>query len=274
MLNLDQYGLPSPLQCLSDLKEKLVKIKEFENKHHIITALKYIFEFVINGIQINNKDDPVIAAVNNVQKFINLTRGEQEDASAVYSLLNVKFNDELFQKYGLNYSNHFLSPVNLPANNNNPLQVVIKDNVSMKEENKDNQRYIIFGNPQSSNVFDQITIQEKTFKPIGIVQHLGITSSHGSTGGHYIYYSLKSNKLLDDKTVSEHTINLNTVYTKCVVLYERVEPTPGGGKKTTPGGNRGKKTTPGGNRGTSSSGKTPTKFRASRRKQIKKTSSI
>jgi hypothetical protein len=44
---------------------------------------------------------------------------------------------------------------------------------------------------------------------------------------------------------------------------------------TIPGGSSsGKKTTPGGNRGSSSSGKTPTKFRASRRKQIKKAPSI
>ena len=49
-------------------------------------------------------------------------------------------------------------------------------------------------------------------------------------------------------------------------LYERVEPLPVGSS--------GNKITPGGNRGSSSSGKTPVKFRASRRKQIKKAPSI
>ena len=255
--------LPSPLKCLSDLKDNLVKIKEFENKHQIITALKYIFEFVINGISLTeDTKDKVIIQVNNVQRLINLTKSKQEDASAVYSLLNVKFDDELIQRYGLvvknkingdnnDISESFLSPVNLPANNNTPLSVVIKDNVSMKEENKDIQRYIIFGNPQSSNNFDQITLQEKTFKPIGIVKHIGDYSNIGSMGGHYLYYSLKSNKLLNDDSVTINNLNMNTPHTRTLVLYERIETTPGG-----------------------SSGKTPTKFRASRRKQIKKASSI
>lgn len=277
MLNFDQNGLPSSLQCLSDLKDKLVKIKDFEIKHQIITALKQIFEFVINGIPITNNDDPVITAVivevNNIQRLINLSKGQQEDASAVYSLLNSKFNDELFQKYGLNYNKdgqmfnlEFFSPLNLQVNDNRPLSEAIKNNVSMKDENKDNQRYIIFGNSQSSNKFDQITLQGKTFKPIGIVQHEGVSSKFGSTGGHYVYYSFKSNKLLNDEKVSDTSFTSNISYTRCVVLYERVEPLLVGSS--------GNKITPGGNRGSSSSGKNPTKFRASRRKQIKKAPSI
>ena len=286
LLNLDTDGLPSPLNCLSDLKDKLVKIKDFEIKQQIITALKYIFEFVINGIKIVNEDDPVIdkviIEVNNIQRLINLLKGQQEDASAVYSLLNSKFNDELFQKYGLKYNKDrqiynadFLSPLNLQANDNGSLSEVIKGKVSMKDENKDNQRYIIFGNSQSSNTFDQITIEEKTFNPIGIVQHIGASSKFGSMGGHYVYYSFKSNKLLNDKKVSDTSFTSNISYTRCVVLYERVESLPVGsssGKQTTPGGS-GKQKAGGGNRGTSS-GKTPTKFRASRRKQIKKAPSI
>jgi hypothetical protein len=285
-LNLGTDDLPSPLNCLSDLKDKLVKIKDFEIKQQIITALKYIFEFVINGIKIVNEDDPVIdnviIEVNNIQRLINLLKGQQEDASAVYSLLNSKFNDELFQKYGLKYNKDrqiynadFLSPLNLQANDNGSLSEVIKGKVSMKDENKDNQRYIIFGNSQSSNTFDQITIEEKTFNPIGIVQHIGASSNVGSMGGHYVYYSFKSNKLLNDKKVSDTSFTSNISYTRCVVLYERVESLPVGsssGKKTTPGGSGKQK--PGGSSGTSSSGKTPTKFRASRRKQIKKAPSI
>ena len=262
-LTLNENDLPSPIKCLDDLNEKLVKIKEFEKKHQIITALKNIFEFVINGIKITDEKDPVISKVivqvNNVQALINVPKDKQEDASAVYGLLNGKFDDKLIQKYGLNYNENFVSPVNLEVNGNRPLSEAIKNNVSMKEENKDNQKYIIFGNPQSSNVFDKITIEGKTFNPIGIVQHLGASSAEGARGGHYIYYSFKSNKLLNDKTVSETTFNPIIIYTKCVVLYERVETTPGGGKKQKLG---------------SSSGKTPTKFRASRRKQIKKASSI
>jgi hypothetical protein len=272
-LTLNENDLPSPIKCLDDLNEKLVKIKEFEKKHQIITALKYIFEFVINGIKITDEKDPVISKVivqvNNVQALINVPKDKQEDASAVYGLLNGKFDDKLIQKYGLNYNENFVSPVNLEVNGNRPLSEAIKNNVSMKEENKDNQKYIIFGNPQSSNVFDKITIEGKTFNPIGIVQHLGASSAEGARGGHYIYYSFKSNKLLNDKTVSETTFNPIIIYTKCVVLYERVETTPGGGKKQKLGSsNRGTSSS-----GTSNRGKTPVKFRVSRRK-IKKTSSI
>lgn len=208
----------------------------FEKKHNAITSLKQIFKYVIDGIKSTEESTKnVIKDVQDVQTNIGykgVEVGKQEDAAAVYSLINVVFEEELFEKYGLTvkqtmYGNtddttHFVSPVNLPANNNNTLSSVIENNVSMKPENVDSQKYIVFANSQSLNKFDSITIDGKQFNPIGIVQHLGGSTTSGATGGHYIYYSFKTGKTFNDEAVSQLNENeKQTSFTRCVALYER-----------------------------------------------------
>jgi hypothetical protein len=240
---LDLKSVNSSLTSLFVIKTKL---EVFKKKHNTITLLKKIFEYVINGIETTKESTTtVIKDVNGVQTNIGYTGvqvGKQEDASAVYSLINVVFEEELFKKYGLNVkhkmyesrddSTHFLSPVNLP-DNNNTLSSIIKDNVSMKTENIDSQKYIVFANSQSSNIFDSITIDGKHFKPIGIVKHLG---ESGATGGHYIYHSLKTLKTFDDLKVHKlNGIEQQTSFTRCVALYERYDDSgarAGGSRKT------------------------------------------
>ena len=251
MLTLGNNNLPSPLDYLGNLEKHLVKLEAFEKKHNTITSLKQIFEYVIDGIKSTEESTKnVIKAVQDVQTNIGykgVEIGKQEDATAVYSLINVVFEEELFKKYGLNvkqqmyvsadYATHFLSPVNLPANNNNnTLSSVIENNVSMKPENVDSQKYIVFANSQSLNKFDSITIDGKQFNPIGIVQHLGGSTTSGATGGHYIYYSFKTGKTFNDEAVSQLNENeKQTSFTRCVALYERYgdsSAASGGSRKT------------------------------------------
>ena len=213
----------------------------FDKKHRTITSLKQIFEYVIDGIQTTpTTTTNVIKSVQAVQNEIGyngLQSGQQEDAATVYNLINVVFEEELFEKYGLtvkqqmyeptDISEFFISPVNLPQNNNNQLSNIISNNVNMKTENVASQKYIVFANSVSSNKFDIITIDGNQFSPIGIVQHLGGSSSAGSYGGHYIYYSIKTSNLFNDSSVSKLQGNeLQTTRARCVVLYERVDIQP------------------------------------------------
>jgi len=254
-LTLDNNNLPSPLDCLNYLKKHLEKLNMFEKKHITITSLKQIFEYVIDGIDsTEDSKKTVIKAVKNVQTNIGYNGvqiGQEEDATAVYNLLIVVFEEELFEKYGLNVkqlmygdknddATHFISPVNLPADSNNTLSIVINDNVSIKHENLDSQKYIVFANSASSIIFNAITIDTKQFNPIGIVKHLGGSSSTGSYGGHYIYYSLKTLTIFNDGLVSKFDETVKqTSFMKCVALYElNVDPTAstrahaGGSRKT------------------------------------------
>jgi hypothetical protein len=244
------FDITDIINILSELINLKKKQTLFETKHNIIAPLKQIFEYVINGIKNLEKEKEIHVSLKTaiiyIQKNIGLKQEQQEDASAVYSLLNVVFEEELFEKYGLNVKGTmnninddsviFLSPINLPASNDIAnLSAVITDRVSLNHKNN-NQKYILFGNSQSTNKFDDITIDAVKFSCVGIVQHQGGATSAGATGGHYIYYSFKTTKLFNDSTVTELIGNeKNNSYVRCVALYER-EDNPqsaaSGGSKT------------------------------------------
>ena len=210
---LDLTNVISSLESLINIK---TKNEVFEKKHEIIQHLKQVFEYVIDE---NSTDKPkTIQAVQEIQTKIGVKVGAQEDAAAIYGLLNVVFDDELHQKYGVYVNGELISPYNLQQNHGKEKMSDIVKNIGIKKD----QTNIIIGYQSTSQItVDTINVNNNRFNVAGIVQHLGGSTTSGATGGHYIYYSFKTGKIFNDEAVSQLNENdKNIKHTNFVALYE------------------------------------------------------
>ena len=204
--------------------EKMVNIKTkkevFETKHEIIQQLKQVFEYVIDETSTNKTK--TIQAIQDIQTKIGVKVGVQDDAAAIYGLLNVVFDAELHQKYGVYVKGELLSPYNLQQNHGkekmSDIIIDIRD-IGIKEH----QTNIIIGNQYVPQItVDTINLNNNRFSVAGIVQHLGGSTASGATGGHYIYYSFKTGKTFNDESVSQLNESDKSIkHTNFVALYER-----------------------------------------------------
>jgi hypothetical protein len=222
----NNYVFTVIISNLNNIIKYKTNLANLVTKYKIIENLKQVFNFIDGTTEVLN----ITNIVTGIQDQLGFGV-RQDDAAEVYNRLAKFFEDELTNKYGLEYRGNIQSPYNVQndPNKNNLAEFIVTENPTLV--NNDQLNVLIgYTDDNPIEVSQEITIQKVPFTLVGFLVHQGqlrsISSSQiaiGATGGHYVYYNIKDRKFFNDSVVEDiadfnATINNKN---KFVALYER-----------------------------------------------------